>query len=61
MTLPFVLSAASTFFAVLLGMAMPIPANAPLGLVIAALIPMTSPRMFASGPPLLPGLMAASV
>ena len=43
MTLPFVLRSASTFLAMLLGMAMPIPANAPLGLAIEALIPMTSP------------------
>ena len=28
---------------------------------MAVLMPMTSPRMLSSGPPLLPGLMAASV
>ena len=28
---------------------------------MAVLMPMTSPLMFSSGPPLLPGLMAASV
>jgi len=33
----------------------------PVSLAIAELMPMTSPRMFRSGPPELPGLIAASV
>ena len=33
----------------------------PLLLAMAVLIAITSPRRFNSGPPLLPGLMAASV
>ena len=33
----------------------------PLSVAIAVLIPITSPRMSSSGPPLLPGLIAASV
>ena len=36
-------------------------ASLPVLLAIAALMPMTSPRMFTSGPPELPGLIAASV
>ena len=36
------------------------PANAPDGLMIAALTPMSRPELSSSGPPELPGLMAAS-
>ena len=43
-----------------MGMANPVPLPA-VGENVAALIPMSSPRMFISGPPLLPGLMSASV
>ncbi len=47
----------------LIGMANPIPMFPSLWLfeMMAVLMPMTSPRMFNSGPPELPGLMAASV
>ena len=47
----------------LIGTAKPmpmLPSARPL-LMIAVLMPMTSPRMFSSGPPELPGLIAASV
>ena len=43
------------------GIANPIPSYPPLSVAMAVLIPMTSPRMLISGPPLFPGLMAASV
>ena len=43
------------------GIAKPMPANTPLGEYIAMLIPMSCPLSFNRGPPLLPGLMAASV
>ena len=45
-----------------MGMAKPMPElwSAPLE-AIMVLMPMTSPREFSSGPPELPGLMAASV
>ena len=42
----------------LIGMAKPMPW--PLRMM-AVLMPMTSPRMLNSGPPLLPGLIEASV
>ncbi len=42
-------------------MANPMPAKAPLRLAIAVFMPTTSPRAFESGPPELPGLIAASV
>ena len=48
---------------VLIGTAKPmpmLPSVRPL-LMMAVLMPMTSPRMFSSGPPELPGLIAASV
>src|SRR5438034_71592 len=43
------------------GTAKPIPADAPLGLKIAVLTPMSRPPESSSGPPEFPGLMAASV
>ena len=42
----------------LIGMAKPMPSAE---LAIAVLMPMTAPLASSSGPPLLPGLMAASV
>ena len=42
-------------------MVKPMPSLPPLLLWIAVLMPITSPSRFTSGPPLLPGLMAASV
>ena len=45
----------------LIGMAKPMPRLLGLSLTIAVLIPMTSPRRLSSGPPELPGLIAASV
>ena len=43
-----------------IGMAKPIPADTPRPRD-AVLIPMISPSLFKSGPPLFPGLIAASV
>mmetsp|Transcript_141026 Transcript_141026/g.316212 ORF Transcript_141026/g.316212 Transcript_141026/m.316212 type:complete len:210 (-) Transcript_141026:53-682(-) len=43
------------------GTAKPTPAKAPEGEAIIVATPTTSPREFSSGPPELPGLMAASV
>ena len=43
------------------GMANPTPANSPVPDRMAVFIPTTSPLMLSSGPPELPGLMAASV
>jgi hypothetical protein len=45
----------------LIGTAKLIPADWPTWLMIAVFMPMTSPREFKSGPPELPGLIAASV
>ena len=50
-----------TAFAMLLGMAKPIPIFPPPGARIAVLIPTSSPRRLTRGPPELPGLMEASV
>ena len=61
-TLP-VLSCGSRSRTVLIGTAKPtpmLPSARPL-LMMAVFMPMTSPRRFSSGPPELPGLMAASV
>ena len=46
-----------------MGMANPIPTlpGTPVIVAIAVFIPMISPLIFTRGPPLLPGLMAASV
>ncbi len=49
------------FLAVSTGMANPIPILPPLSEKMKVLIPITSPRILISGPPELPGLMAASV
>ena len=46
---------------VLIGSAKPIPCDPPLWVAIMVLTPITSPLIFSSGPPLLPGLIAASV
>ena len=61
-TRPIVIRSLITAFAVLIGMAKPMPAlwfEPPVA--IRLLMPMTSPREFSSGPPEFPGLMAASV
>ena len=42
-------------------MAKPIPVLEPVRVKIAEFTPTTSPRMLISGPPELPGLIAASV
>ena len=44
-----------------MGMANPRPTEPPLLLKIDEFTPITSPRALVSGPPELPGLMAASV
>ncbi len=46
------------FLAMLIGIAKPIPCPEEM---MAELIPTTSPRALNSGPPLLPGLIEASV
>ena len=51
----------ATVIAILMGMVNPIPSLPPELLAMAVLMPMNSPLRFSSGPPLLPGLMAASV
>ena len=45
----------------LMGMLKPIPSLPPELLAMAVLMPTTSPRKLINGPPLLPGLIAASV
>ena len=57
-TLPRARNCGSTALAPLIGTAKPMPLAREL---IAALIPITSPRELISGPPLLPKLIAASV
>src|SRR3977135_3822331 len=47
--------------AMLTGIEKPMPTLPPVRERIALLMPTTSPDMFTSGPPELPGLMAASV
>jgi hypothetical protein len=44
-----------------IGIANPTPEFAPEGLYIAVFIPITAPEESNNGPPLLPGLIAASV
>ena len=65
MTRPFSLSWTTTFLAMLEGMAKPMPMLPPLPakpeVTMLEVMPMTSPLMLMSGPPLLPRLMAASV
>mmetsp|Transcript_92971 Transcript_92971/g.258978 ORF Transcript_92971/g.258978 Transcript_92971/m.258978 type:complete len:244 (-) Transcript_92971:701-1432(-) len=52
----------STFFETRsIGMARPTPAKVPLPLRMAVFTPMTLPSLFNKGPPLLPGLIEASV
>ncbi len=58
LTLPLLISWVTTCFAMLTGMAKPMPWPAA---TMAVLIPITSPYMLSSGPPELPGLMEASV
>ena len=55
------MSSSAMRFAVLTGMANPTPADAPEGDLMAELMPTSSPCEFSSGPPELPGLIAASV
>ena len=50
-----------TLRAMLAGIAKPIPMNPPVRVLMAVLMPMTSPWRLTRGPPLLPGLIAASV
>jgi hypothetical protein len=50
-----------TRVATLIGTAKPYPWFTPFTLAMAVLTPTTSPFRSRSGPPLLPGLMAASV
>ena len=45
----------------LIGTAKPTPEFDAQSLMMAVFMPMTSPRIFSSGPPELPGLIAASV
>ena len=58
---PFSINWVATAIANWIGIAKPIPSLTPELLAIAVLIPTTSPRRFINGPPLLPGLIAASV
>ena len=60
-TSPFSRRRFMTSRAMLLGTAKPMPMYPPERLAMAVLMPMTSPRRLTSGPPELPGLMAASV
>ena len=59
--LPPLMSWGTTRLTVSTGTAKPTPALAPLGLKMAVLMPMSLPAESRSGPPELPGLMAASV
>ena len=54
-------SASMTGLAASVGMARPMPTLVPVGLISAALMPMTLPFKSNIGPPELPMLMAASV
>ena len=60
-TRPSVTRSLSTALAVLMGMAKPMPEFCAALPMIMVLMPITSPRESSSGPPELPGLMAASV
>ena len=60
-TWPVSASWVTTVLAWLIGIAKPMPTDPPLWLKIAALMPMAWPRALMSGPPLLPGLIDASV
>ena len=60
-TLPVSINCRATVMNILMGMAKPMPSLPPELLAMAVLMPMISPWRFTSGPPLLPGLIAASV
>ena len=60
-TRPFSLSCGTTLWFVSTGTAKPIPADEPLGEKIAVFMPIRSRDESTSGPPELPGLIAASV
>ncbi len=60
-TRPERMSSGTTRFAMSTGTANPIPTFPPDSLKIAVFMPIISPREFNSGPPELPGLIAASV
>ena len=61
MTRPFSISGLRMRVIELIGTAKLIPADWPTWLMIAVFMPITWPREFRSGPPELPGLIAASV
>ena len=61
MTRPFSISGSRMRVIELIGTAKLIPADWPTWLMIAVFMPITWPREFSSGPPELPGLIAASV
>ena len=61
MTRPCAMSCGTTSFTVSTGTAKPMPALAPEGLAICVFTPMSRPALSRSGPPELPGLIAASV
>ena len=60
-TAPSSMRLSMTCAAMLTGMAKPMPMLPPVRVAMAVFMPTTSPRRFTSGPPELPGLMAASV
>mmetsp|Transcript_28635 Transcript_28635/g.72866 ORF Transcript_28635/g.72866 Transcript_28635/m.72866 type:complete len:298 (-) Transcript_28635:467-1360(-) len=60
-TLPFAMSCGTTRATVSAGMANPTPTLVPVLVKMAVLMPTSAPELSSSGPPLLPGLMAASV
>mmetsp|Transcript_33688 Transcript_33688/g.104616 ORF Transcript_33688/g.104616 Transcript_33688/m.104616 type:complete len:277 (+) Transcript_33688:230-1060(+) len=61
LTWPYRRSCWTTRTTVSTGMAKPTPAKAPDGLAIMVFTPMRQPRALSNGPPLFPGLIAASV
>mmetsp|Transcript_45013 Transcript_45013/g.113957 ORF Transcript_45013/g.113957 Transcript_45013/m.113957 type:complete len:228 (+) Transcript_45013:182-865(+) len=61
LTSPTSISCGTTRRTVSMGIAKPTPAEVPELVKMAVLTPMTAPEESRSGPPLLPGLMAASV
>ena len=61
LTSPYLISWALRLWAILLGMAKPIPTLPPPGAKIAVLMPMSSPLRLIRAPPELPRLIAASV
>mmetsp|Transcript_66303 Transcript_66303/g.153993 ORF Transcript_66303/g.153993 Transcript_66303/m.153993 type:complete len:217 (-) Transcript_66303:784-1434(-) len=60
-TKPFEMMLSTFLDTVSMGMARPTPAKVPLPLNMAVLTPTTLPSLLSNGPPLLPGLMEASV